>query len=351
MRLEPDVDLAERIDRRLGRLEKGVRALQQQLRARAPAARETTFAATTAEIDRVAAGGEKVIAGPWVGELGFELLYWIPFLAWAVERRPDLAGRLVAVSRGGARPWYAHLTGSYRDVYEAVTPEELIEGRGRRTKQVELTSFEERVLTRLEAGGDTALLHPAAMYAPLLALTRALDSSRFREIARYRRFDPPPLGTLEGVLPEEFAAVRFYFNNSFPDTAENRRLAAETVAALGRESAVVVLNTGLRLDDHSDLPAGTADRVLTLEGHTTPANNLAVQSAVIARARVFVGTYGGLSYLPSFYGVPSVSFYSDASQFLPHHLEFAQSVFREAELGDYLALDARQVGALRTVLR
>src|SRR5262245_38172770 len=27
-----------------------------------------------------------VIIGPWTGEVGFELLYWVPFVRWAVER-------------------------------------------------------------------------------------------------------------------------------------------------------------------------------------------------------------------------------------------------------------------------
>ena len=32
------------------------------------------------------AGGEPIVAGPWLGEVGFELLYWVPFLRWFAER-------------------------------------------------------------------------------------------------------------------------------------------------------------------------------------------------------------------------------------------------------------------------
>ena len=48
----------------------------------------------------------------------------------------------------------------------------------------------------------------------------------------------------------------------------------------------------------------------------SPRTNLDVQSKVIARARAFVGTHGGLSYLPPLYGVKSLSFYSDAARVL-----------------------------------
>ncbi len=57
--------------------------------------------------------------------------------------------------------------------------------------------------------------------------------------------------------------------------------------------------------------------------------NLAVQTAVIARARAFVGTYGGYSYLAPFCGVPSLAFYSEPT-FKVHHLQVAQHVFATA---------------------
>ncbi len=41
------------------------------------------IAETVAAVE--AAGGRAVI-GPWLGEVGFEVLYWIPFLHWLFER-------------------------------------------------------------------------------------------------------------------------------------------------------------------------------------------------------------------------------------------------------------------------
>ena len=37
-----------------------------------------------------------------------------------------------------------------------------------------------------------------------------------------------------------------------------------------------------------------------------------MQTAVIAGARAFVGTYGGYAYLAPFCNVPAIAFYSDA---------------------------------------
>ena len=72
---------------------------------------------------------------------------------------------------------------------------------------------------------------------------------------------------------------------------------------------MVLLNTGLDLDDHEDVdvPATSVHRVDHL---MTPERNLEVQTRIISDARAFVGTYGGLAYLGPFYGVPSIGFYS-----------------------------------------
>ncbi len=51
-----------------------------------------------------------IIVGPWLTETGFELLYWIPFLAWAKAYASLHDDQLIVVSRGGAAPWYRHIT-------------------------------------------------------------------------------------------------------------------------------------------------------------------------------------------------------------------------------------------------
>ena len=47
--------------------------------------------------------GRPIVLGPWLSETGFELLYWIPFLAWAKTYGNFDPEQLVVVSRGGAR--------------------------------------------------------------------------------------------------------------------------------------------------------------------------------------------------------------------------------------------------------
>jgi hypothetical protein len=81
----------------------------------------------------------------------------------------------------------------------------------------------------------------------------------------------------------------------------------------------------------------------------TPERNLEVQSAVIARADAFVGSYGGLSYLAPLFGVPSVAMYSDRT-FKSSHLDLANLVFEEAVPGTLFVLDVADCALLRRAL-
>ena len=84
---------------------------------------------------------------------------------------------------------------------------------------------------------------------------------------------------------------------------------------------VVLLSTGIDLDDHRDFTRPpTSGRVLTLEHLMTPRNNLELQTRAIAGAQALVSTYGGFSYLGPFLGVPSFAFYSEEN-FVPAHLD------------------------------
>jgi hypothetical protein len=100
-------------------------------------------------------------------------------------------------------------------------------------------------------------------------------------------------------LPSQpYTAVKFYFNDCFPETERNRQFVHDTLAALSVRGPVVSLATGLRLDDHGD--EGHVGGVIPFPAEIRPQENLAVQAAIVARASAFVGTYGGFSYLAPF---------------------------------------------------
>jgi hypothetical protein len=130
------------------------------------------------------------------------------------------------------------------------------------------------------------------------------------------------------VEPGRYIAVKFYFNDCLADSAATRRRIASTIEQIAERHAVVSLGTGLVLDEHLGADSCAGGRVTSIEPLVNPRNNLDVQSAVVANASAFVGTYGGFSYLAPLYGVASTGAYANADGFNRAHLGVAQAVFR-----------------------
>ncbi len=297
-------------------------------------------------LERMRRASTPIIVGPWTGEIGFELLYWAPFVRWAVEKfnlRPE---RLVIVSRGGTAAWYGLAGSRYIDVFSLATPDECRAHTEATKKQRVLSAFDREILRRVRraaGGGCASVLHPALMYALFMPVWKdQAPISRVSEHTRYRRIaQPAPAGL--PALPARYVAVRFYFSNCFPDTPDNRAFVARVLDALAEHTDVVMLNPGFRLDDHADYAVAANSRIHTFDMSGHAAENLAWQSSIIAGADAFIGTYGGFAYLAPFCGVKSIAFYSDRNYFT-YHLSLAQRAF--ADIGSD-ALEALDVASIR----
>jgi hypothetical protein len=286
-----------------------------------------------------------VLVGPWTGEVGFELLYWIPFLGWLAEQGPG-GRRMVVVSRGGTAAWYRHLTSRYVDLLELMSPEEFRTQTAGKKKQYDpRRAFDRDVLSKVrERLGlkDGPVVHPSAMFRLFAALWRRRAAVDLVEsFSVFRRLTPPPQSEPAVDLPTDYVVAKFYFSKAFPDTQANRTFVTETLRCVTRQAPVALLSTSVRLDEHSDFDAHANSGLFVVGSHSVPHRNLELQTRLIAGARGFIGTYGGFSYLAPFYGVPSLSFFSRRNGFESHHLDLANRVFDRLLPGGFLALDRR----------
>src|SRR5688572_4534189 len=299
-----------------------------------------------------------IIVGPWLSETGFELLYWIPFVAWAKAYGNFDPSRLVVVSRGGAAPWYRHITPNYEEIFAFFSPDEFrvrnegrIEEQEGRLKHLEISSFDREIIGRVEAKlglKGAEVLHPSLMY-------QLFDHYWYQRtpvtlVEAFTSFEPltAPTGTdVRRHLPERYVAAKFYGNAALPSTPENGRFVSSYLADLARNNEVVLLNTAQRFDEHADFPKELLGRVHAIDHLMDPASNLAVQTEVIRHAQAFVGTYGGFSYLAPLCGVNTVAFYSHPNGFRVDHLEVAKRVFSALKVGTFTELDLRAVDSLR----
>ena len=294
------------------------------------------------ELERIVAGDAPILLGPWLSEVGYEVLYWTPFLRWVAAAYRLPADRLIVMSRGGTRSWYGPLASRYVEVFDYASADELArEAAHGRLKQRAVTDLDRRLVAAAAAAlgeRNVRVLHPSLMFHWFMPFWSGHEGIGFVE--RHTRFGrvEAPDAALPVTLPAEYVAVKFYTARALPDEPAVRAQLHAIVAALAEHWPVVQLDTGLAVDDHADFDVSRPVRALTLGGRLDARTNLAVQTRVIAGARLFVGTCGGLAWLAPMLGVNTVPVFTDAG-FLHAHLHVARRIFDRLAAGGFTPVD------------
>ena len=307
------------------------------------------------EIAAAARGDALIVAGPWLAEVGYEALYWLPFLRWFEDVYRIPPQRVIAISRGGVGAWYADVATRYIDIFEFFTPEQFASrNEARRTaqegggqKQSAPGAFDDEILGRLREriGVDRLnLFHPGLLFRLFKQFWLGNQSQDFLwQHMRFAAIRPPARPALP--LPADYIAVKFYAGMAMPPTEANRRAVRALVARLARRHPVVVLDSGMQVDEHEDYRFEGLPNVVSLRDQLPPGTNLQVQTAVIAGARQFVGTCGSVAWLAPLLGVPTLAVFAD-DQLLGTHLSVARHAYREAEAARFTTFDLRSAQAL-----
>jgi hypothetical protein len=298
------------------------------------------------ELEATIARGRRLVVGPWLSEVGFEALYWVPFLHWlrtAFNLDPD---RVVAVSRGGVAGWYAGVAGRYVEMWDHIDPAAFARRNAARgeTKQLEASDLEREVLehvARQIGTSDFDVLHPGLMYRLFTLYWSGQRAMGFLDAhTRFTRLTAPPVID-PALLPREYVAVKFYAARSLPDTPLIRAQLRSMLASMAREVPVVLLDTGLVLeDDHADYGFDGSATIVSARPWMTPQNNLGVQTQIAAGAKAFVGTCGSLTWLVPRLGVDTSAVFVDP-KWLHAHLPVAMRAAHKLDGGRFAAADLR----------
>jgi hypothetical protein len=296
------------------------------------------------ELWRVARGNGPIIVGPWLSEVGYEVLYWVPFLRWFVDYYRVDPARVVAVSRGGVSAWYGDIAREYVELLELYPPEEFAaKNRARLSndqKQLGISEFDREILDKVRArvGGNAATCHPSVMFRLLRqfwlgneSLDYALSYLSYRPVGTGSSVPVPP-------LPPDFVAMKFYSARSLAADARHRELLRGLIRRIAQRHPVVLLSTGLALDEHEDFLFADLPGVTNVAGSMRPENNLGVQTEIIRRARRFVGTCGSVAWLAPMLGTDTLAVYSD-DHLLTSHLYAARHGYASMSAGRFAPLD------------
>jgi len=226
---------------------------------------------------QIGASEGPVVAGPWLDDPERELVSWLPFLRWLVDRSPSLSERLVVLSRGDVRQWYTGLAETYLDVGDFVALPKtagrlFVDGASRR-------SFEQDLLENVAraVGGISATVSPDTMRA----IHAELGTQKDGVLPVAARF-----GSIERSIPASGPVVVRLVD---PIQDESARPAIELLAdrLRGRRRAV-----GLNEGEHRS------------NGALSP---LAETTSTISSASLFVGTWGWPAAVAALLGVPTLA--------------------------------------------
>lgn len=308
------------------------------------------------ELRAVARGSQPIIVGPWLSEVGYEALYWVPFVRWFAHHYRIDPSRMVVVSRGGVASWYADVAGRYIELLDLFTPEDFARRNAERQergdqKQTGMSGFDAEILDRVRAREGLAratVCHPSAMFRLLRQFWLGNESLEYAlEYLVYRTVGPPAAGTLPALpqLPGRYAAAKFYSGRALPDVEANREAVRALLARIGADLPIVLLDTGLSLDEHADMSVrGT--NIISIQASLAPRDNLGIQTEVIRRASLFVGTCGSVAWLAPMLGTDTLAVFAD-DHFLGPHLYAARQAYRLMGAAPFTPLDLRAVGLLR----
>jgi hypothetical protein len=300
----------------------------------APAARQKAVAELVA---RLKADDRPILLGPWRSEVGFEALYWLPFLTWLSKQVPKFDERAAVVTRGGLAPLYKQVASQGVDLYSLrtvteVRRENLFDAtKTGLQKQTAQTPWDDLVLhdaARDLGLTDPHLVHPAWMYWALAPYwEESVGRQYLSTLTDYTPIPAPSLDDPEMQLPPAYVAMKFYARHTLPyPNAEVADAIKQMVAIVSAQVPVVVLETGSEFDDHADIPL--AGENLHFLPDVPAHENLLLQAAILSRAKAFVGTYGGTSQLALRLGVPAVGLWQQFGGTCAAHLDLSYAVSR-----------------------
>lgn len=279
---------------------------------------------------KMARRSEVVWFGPFCGEVGYELSYWIPWIRKFCEdlHLPD--SRIGIITRGGAHVWYPNHLHSV-ELFGLLSVDGFLELQS--SEYPTLIRNPEKRLIRGLGISRRQIAHPREMHSAIAEFRggacgiESLDTYfRITPLDRSVVFDR--IRGLEGfeevATPQVFGSVRLY-TNSLLGSESNVVRAWQMTLGCARELTLVDIGPRAKLDDHTSVDSPR-------QGIETPLalgllrNNLAMQTLLILKSKVLISTYGGSSYIGLLTGVPTVAIESGNTHQKTAHYKFEEHI-------------------------
>jgi hypothetical protein len=297
------------------------------------------LAAARIEINELVCRYDNIVIGPWFSELGFELLYWIPFINSLFIEKTFANKNVVTISRGGVDEFYSFLPGRHFNLLEHYSQEnwskitsDIWRDLGG-LKQSKMVKQEVGMLLKLKTelnfnqNSRTLVIHPSLMFSLFRPFWRNKTWSvdLISKELNFPNFSKQESGS--------FGAVKIYSRPSLSISEASAKSIKEFLAK--EKIKLMIISSDSYKDDHEVLVLDRIENSILVPIDEYE-NNLKLQLDVIKKSSASYTTYGGLSYYALYLGKSSFGFFTDSSKFDLQHLKVAGLL--EAKFGSQLIL-------------
>lgn len=260
--------------------------------------------------------------GPWFGEVGPELQYWIPFIQNLVKKGFLKEQKIIVLSRGGVQSWYSNITKNYFDLFDYIDQKEYQKIRSEillySQKQTKVHNLERLLVEKIATSMNITsynVIHPSFMWNEVVFWLQ--EKITLDDILNILHFQPigPSLSEYKKLvdklkLPENFIAIKFYTSNVFELTEEVKKELNNFLKKLARKHTLVLLQLDYSIDDHKTIELHNNKNIIPIDSQFPIEMNLGIQTEILSRSKGFIGTNGGFSVLPALLGKPVLSVYT-----------------------------------------
>jgi hypothetical protein len=259
--------------------------------------------------------------GPFLGEVGYELLYWRGFVQSIRSEIGLSLDQIAVISRGGVAGWYGVAEENYSDLYQLIGESNLA--------RIQTDAYPMRFDSAHQAvvkavNGDRRFwVHPRILHQAIaefkadpstlpklanrISHSPILEQEMLRGDSNLRRV----WERLQESLPSRYISVKIYKGSNLNDPSFSSHIAI-ALRQLSQEMPVVALSDTETTSSHSDWDISLPEVIRPMK-NVPKSLNLGIQTLIIGRSQAFWGTYGGFSYLPLYLQKASLVFKDGAT--------------------------------------
>lgn len=266
---------------------------------------------TNNKVEDIIKTNKKIIFGPWLGEVGYELLYWIPFIRKLCKNNNLSYENIYIISRGGVSEWYSDFSKNYIDIFDLISKENFDDIKNKifqqnKSQKQSKMKMDIEFLKKYFSETDYFFFTPSLMFNILPNYFKGYYGIQFiKKYFEYKEINLNDKNFESNLLKRynltkgEYTAIKFYKRESY----ENNESIHEMLNKISKGKKLISLDQQQTYDEHENF-----NNNYKCLGNLPLNQNLKIQSYIIKNSKYFYGTYGGFAYLATLLGTPNTTF-------------------------------------------